>query len=133
MGRTERTPWSAGAPSGRAGENERFSASVVAPTPWPIIGSPKAWTPGTDGVITAEAVFAPIEDKKNIEKWKGNSKGRIVLAFPTREVKASFDPLATRFNDTDLKKLEEVDPTASPRRNYNRALFSVACRSAFSS
>ena len=53
----------------------------------------------------------------------GKLKGKIVLAFPTREVKASFDPLATRFSDNDLKKLEEVDPTASPRRNYNRALF----------
>ena len=27
------------------------------------------------------------------------------VAYPTREVKASFDPLATRFNETDLKKL----------------------------
>ena len=63
------------------------------------------------------------DDEKNLEKWKGKLKGRIVLAFPTREVKAPFDPLASRFNDTDLKKLEEVDPTASPRRNYNRALF----------
>jgi carboxypeptidase Q len=108
---------------GRGWQNERFSASVVAPTPWPIIGGPKAWTPGTDGVITAEAVFAPIEDEKDLEKWKGKLKGKIVLAFPTREVKASFDPLATRFSDIDLKKLEEVDPTAKPRRKYNRALF----------
>ena len=74
-------------------------------------------------MITAEAVFAPLEDEKDLEKWKGKLKGKIVLAYPTREVKASFDPLATRFNETDLKKLEEVDPTASPRRNYNRALF----------
>ncbi len=112
-------PWGS---FGRGWQNQRFSASVVEPTPWPIIGGPKAWTPGTDGVITAEAVFAPIEDEKDLEKWKGKLKGKIVLAFPTREVKASFDPLATRFSDNDLKKLEEVDPTASPRRNYNRAL-----------
>ncbi len=112
-------PWG---PFGHGWQNERFSASVVAPTPWPIIGGPKAWTPGTDGAITAEAVFAPLEDEKDLEKWKGKLKGKIVLAYPTREVKASFDPLATRYTETDLKKLEEVDPTASPRRNYNRAL-----------
>jgi hypothetical protein len=112
-------PWG---PFGHGWQNERFSASVVAPTPWSIIGAPKAWTPGTDGVITADAVFAPLEDEKDLDKWKGKLKGKIVLAYPTREVKASFDPLATRFNDADLKKLEEVDPAASPRRNYNRAL-----------
>ena len=108
---------------GHGWQNERFSASVVSPTPWPIIGGPKAWTPGTNGVVTAEAVFAPLEEEKDLEKWKGKLKGKIVLAYPTREVKASFDPLATRFNETDLKKLEEVDPTAGPRRNYNRALY----------
>jgi carboxypeptidase Q len=108
---------------GRGWQNERFSASVISPTPWPIIGGPKAWTPGTNGVITAEAVFAPLEDEKDLEKWKGKLKGKIVLAYPTREVKASFDPLATRFSETDLKKLEDIDPTAKPRRDYNRALF----------
>ena len=75
---------------------------------------------GRTSAITAEAVFAPLEDEKDLEKWKGKLKGKIVLAYPTREVKASFDPLATRYTETDLKKLEEVDPTASPRRNYNR-------------
>jgi carboxypeptidase Q len=103
---------------GHGWQNERFSASVVAPTPWPIIGGPKAWTPGTDGVITAEAVFAPIEDEKDLEKWKGKLKGRIVLAFPPREVKASFDPLATR-------------PRA--RAGTTTARSSRSCRSAFSS
>jgi carboxypeptidase Q len=110
-------------PFGLGWQNVRFSAAVVSPTPWPIIGGPKAWTPGTDGVITADAVFAPLEDDKDLEKWKGKLKGKIVLAYPTREVKASFDPLATRFSESDLKKLEEVDPTAKPRRDYNRALY----------
>ena len=55
-----------------------------------------------------------LEEEKDLKKWKGKLKGKIVLAYPTREVKASFDPLATRFNETDLKKLEEVDPTARP-------------------
>ncbi len=108
---------------GRGWQNERFSASVVSPNPWPIIGGPKAWTPGTNGVVTAEAVFAPLEDDKDLEKWKGKLKGKIVLAYPTREVKASFDPLATRLTPEELKKLEEIDPAAPPRRNYNRAGF----------
>ena len=37
---------------GRGWVNERFSAQVLTPTPWPIIGIPKAWTPGIAGPVT---------------------------------------------------------------------------------
>ena len=46
---------------GRGWVNERFNAQVLTPTPWPIIGLPKAWTPGTDGAVTADVVYAPME------------------------------------------------------------------------
>jgi carboxypeptidase Q len=113
---------------GRGWQNDRFSATVVAPNTWTIIGAPKAWTPGLEGLTTADAIYAPMENEQDLDKWKGKLKGKIVLAFPTREVKASFDPLATRYSDEELKKLQAVDPTAAPRRNYNRAMLSFATK-----
>jgi carboxypeptidase Q len=107
---------------GKGWANERFSATVVAPNPWTIIGAPKAWTPGTDGPMTADVVYAPMENDKDLEEWKGKLKGKIVLPVPAREVKASFDPLAHRYTDEELKKLEEVDPAGGGRR-YNRSLY----------
>jgi carboxypeptidase Q len=108
---------------GKGWENERFSATVVAPNPWTIIGAPKAWTPGTDGPITADVVYAPMDSEKDLEEWKGKLKGKIVLPVPAREVKLSFDPLAHRYTDEELKKLEEIDPERGGRRNYNRSRY----------
>ncbi len=109
---------------GRGWENQRFSAHVTAPRPFPIVGVPKAWTPGTDGVLSADATYAPLSSEHDFDTWKGKLKGKIVLATPIREVKASFDPLAKRFDDKDLTELQEVDPTAlRRRRDFSRYAF----------
>jgi carboxypeptidase Q len=107
---------------GKGWENERFSATVVEPNPWTIIGAPKAWTPGTNGTVTADAVYAPLETEADLDQWKGKLKGKIVLPVPIREVKPSFDPLASRYTDEELKKLQDVDPTSGGRR-YDRSRF----------
>ena len=73
---------------GRGWVNERFSAQVLTPTTWPIIGMPKAWTPGLAAPVTAEIVFAPMESEKDFDTWKGKLKGKLVMPMPTREVKA---------------------------------------------
>jgi hypothetical protein len=105
---------------GRGWVNERFAATVVTGAqPWTISGVPKAWTPGTEGTITADVIFAPMETEADLEKWKGKLAGKIVLPVPTREVKALFEPQATRMSDADLEKLSAFEPTAGPRRSYN--------------
>ena len=107
---------------GRGWVNERFSATVVSGAqPWTITGVPKAWTPGIDGTVTADVVYAPMESEADLERWKGKLQGKIVLAVPTREVKAHFEPEATRMTDADLDKLSTFEPGGSPRRNFNMA------------
>ena len=113
---------------GTGWQNDRFSATVIAPNEWTILGAPKAWTPGTDGPVTADAIYVPLNNDQDLEKWKGKLKGKIVLATPIREVKASFDPLATRYTDDQLKKLEEIDPAGAGRRNYDRSQFLFAVK-----
>jgi carboxypeptidase Q len=111
---------------GRGWVNERFSATVLSGAqPWTIIGVPKAWTPGLDAPTTAEALYAPMENEADFEKWKGKLKGKIVLAVPIREVKPHFDPEATRLSDADLAKLEQYEPNSN-RRNYNPATFAFS-------
>src|SRR5438552_11570327 len=46
-------PWG---PFGKGWSNERFSLQVISPRPFPLIAYAKAWTPGTNGVVTGEAV-----------------------------------------------------------------------------
>jgi hypothetical protein len=108
---------------GRGWTNERFSAHVVAPRPFPIVGVPKAWTPGTNGALTGDAVYVPLSSEADFDAWKGKLKGKIVLATPMREVKASFDPLAKRFDEKSLAELQQIDPTAPRRRDRSRYRF----------
>jgi hypothetical protein len=112
---------------GTGWQNTRFSAQVVSPNPWTILGAPKAWTPGTDGAVTADAVYAPLANDADLERWKGKLKGKIVLAVPIREVKPSFDPLAKRYTEDELKKLEEIDPVTA-RRQFDRSQFAFALK-----
>ena len=70
--------------------------------------------------VTADAVYAPAT-QHDLERWKGKLKGRIVLAMPIREVKASFNPLAKRYTDDELKKLEDMNPPGGQRRPYDRS------------
>ncbi len=104
---------------GRGWVNQHYEANVVSPSPWPLTGLPKAWTPGTEGSVTAEAVYAPIESEKDFDTWRGKVKGKIVLMYPIREVKPSFDPLASRYTDKELTDLQEIDPKASNQRRYD--------------
>src|SRR3954467_9377765 len=47
-------PW----PFGRGWQNLRISAMATTPRAYPLIAYPKAWTPGTNGPVTADAVIA---------------------------------------------------------------------------
>lgn len=103
-----------GFPFGQGWSNERMVAHAVTPSRWPIIAYPKAWTPGVEGVLSAEAVMAPIETMADFEKYKGKLKGKIVFTAPAREVPASFAPLGTRFSDADLAAMTQL-PVAGGR------------------
>src|SRR6202167_3627279 len=56
-------------PFGRGWSNEIFEASEIAPRDFPLIAYPKAWTPGTNGVVTADAVYAKIEKEDDFASY----------------------------------------------------------------
>jgi hypothetical protein len=95
-------PWG---PFGRGWSNERFSAQVISPRPFPLIAYPKAWTPGTSGHVTAEAVFAPILKEEDISKYRGQLKGKFVLTAAIPENPERFEPQAHRYTDAELADL----------------------------
>jgi carboxypeptidase Q len=106
-------------PFGRGWANERTSVHVVSPQPWVALAYPKAWTPGTKGTLTGEAVAVSIERDEDFAKHKGTLKGRFVLLSPERDVQRLAEPQAARYTDQDLADLarQPVGPTrfARPR------------------
>lgn len=101
---------------GRGWANERFSAHVVSGQPFPLIGYPKAWTPGTNGTVTGEAVIATIANEQDLEKYRGKLKGKIVLSVAKVDLTTPFDPLARRYTANELESLSQQPGAAAGRR-----------------
>ena len=82
-----------------------FSANMVEPTFQPLIGVPQAWTAGTNGPVTGEAVLAQVQTPADMDKFRGKLKGKIVLLVPAVELPFPMAPLARRYTDEQLAEL----------------------------
>ena len=68
-------------PFGRsAAAGPTTSSTMMATTPggsFPVIGYPQAWTPGTNGVVSGDAVFAPIDEPEDLATVQGQAEGQV--------------------------------------------------------
>jgi hypothetical protein len=87
---------------GRGWTNDRYVGHLVAPSRSPIIGYPKAWTPGTNGPRIGEAISVTLATDADLNAQRGKLKGKFVLMVPERAAAAHFEPQARRFSDADL-------------------------------
>ncbi|HEX2452729.1 MAG TPA: M20/M25/M40 family metallo-hydrolase [Vicinamibacterales bacterium] len=91
-------------PFGKGWALLRFSANMIEPQVQPLIGVPRSWTPGTNGVVTAEVIRVDIHSDADFEKYRGKLAGKIVLTQPAREVKMLEGTVVQRWNDALLKE-----------------------------
>jgi hypothetical protein len=119
-------------PFGRGWTLKRFSAQVSEPLNIPLIAYPKAWSPGSNGPLTAAVVYVDAKDEADLQRFKGKLKDAIVLTGKMREVKAHFESMGTRRDDKDLLTLADApDPVRGSGRRFNpeqRAAQLFACR-----
>jgi hypothetical protein len=89
---------------------------MISPTYMSIIGVPVAWTAGTSGPVTAEAVLATIQSPADMEKWHGKLAGKIVLMVAPPELAFPTEPLAHRYTPDELAEMAtELIPTGAGR------------------
>ena len=117
-------------PFGRGWTLKKFSAQVSEPVAIPLIAYPKAWSPGTNGPLTAEVVYVDARTDADLEKFKGKLNGKIVLTAPVREVVAHFDAQGTRLDEKELLALADA-PEPRPGGNRNFGNPNAAARTAF--
>jgi hypothetical protein len=102
---------------GRGWQLRHFSAEAVEPQTFPLNAYPKAWSPATAGVLTADVVYVDAKDLQGLQKYKGALRGKIVLNGSTRDLQAHFDPDATRLTEKQLLELANApDPSTLPTR-----------------
>jgi len=104
-------------PFGRGWSNEYSEVRMLAPQASPLLAYPKAWTVSTNGVLRASVVKAKLATQADLDKYKGQLAGKIVLSGEMREVKPqSLAPLQ-RYDDKELAELAkfEVEKEQFPR------------------
>jgi hypothetical protein len=100
--------------------NERFTGFIVAPVKDSLVGEVLAWTPSTNGTVTADAVHvvAPTSPtQEELDKWIAEMtpkiKGRIVLVGRHTVVPVTITKSPLRRDDEQLRK--QLDPNAPPQ------------------
>src|SRR5271166_3941166 len=97
-------PWG---PFGRGWANQYVNVRMMSPDVVTLIAYPKAWTPGTNGVIQGKCIRAILEDKKDFDKYRGKLAGMIVISGADTEAKPITEAPFKRLSDDDLAKLSD--------------------------
>jgi len=113
---------------GRGWSNDFTSVRMVAPQASQLIAYPKAWTVSTNGVLRAPVVKAKLATQADLDKFKGQLAGKIVLNGEMREVKPQSEAALQRYDDKKLAEIAQYEiPSEKPR--YSRE--EIAQRVAF--
>jgi carboxypeptidase Q len=115
-------PWDFGHPGW---VNERFSAHITAPVKDQLTCEVLAWTPGTEGTVSAQAYQLQMPDRPTpaqltaaLEAAKAAVKGRIVLIGKQTLVPVNINPPAKRRPDDQVR--EQYDPNNPNAGQFGR-------------
>ncbi|MDR2118875.1 MAG: M20/M25/M40 family metallo-hydrolase [Tannerellaceae bacterium] len=93
-------------------ENEKNYIALTAPYYTAFAATPRAWSGGTKGLVSGEAVYLDVTKEEDLAKYKGKLGGKIVLLPATTTYTINFEPLASRLTDERLEELAR-DPRPS--------------------
>jgi carboxypeptidase Q len=99
-------PWG---PFGRGWANQYVNVRMTSPDIATLLAYPKAWTPGTGGVVTGKCIRVNITDKKDFDKYKGKLAGMVLIFGPDAEVKPITEAPYKRYSDDELAKIGEYE------------------------
>jgi hypothetical protein len=97
-------PWG---PFGRGWANQYVNVRMTSPDVVTLLAYPKAWTPGTNGVVQGKCIRATIDKKEDFDKYKGKLAGMIVILGADAEVRPITEAPYKRYSDDDLAKLND--------------------------
>jgi hypothetical protein len=91
-------------------------AQMNAPDPEPLWMQALPWSVSTNGAVTGNIVYIPLNDEKELDKLKGTLKGKIVLLGAMRTTPDLTDPLFHRYTDEELKAMTQPSDEAGRQR-----------------
>jgi carboxypeptidase Q len=98
---------------GKGWELKKYYLALTAPYYKPLIGFPKTFSKGTEGLIHVQVVLLEAKDSSSLSVYHGQLKDKIVMLRRMDSVTITgFQPDASRYSDSDLFKLAAFDPKA---------------------
>jgi carboxypeptidase Q len=98
---------------GKGWETEHAYFALSAPYYQPMIGYPRAWTPGTNGLVKGKVVVLDVLDSASIEKAGSSLKGAVVILKTIQQsIPIPLKPDARRWSADTLNKLPDADMVA---------------------
>lgn len=108
-------------PFGRGWELKHFEMHCEAPSYWPVIAYPKAWSPSTKGLVKGEVIYLNASTIEELDKYKGKLKGKFVMIDTLRATKEWEDALAKRLTPEELLEMaNSAAPKPRTRGGGNR-------------
>jgi carboxypeptidase Q len=104
---------------GRGWNIKKQYLAMTAPYYQQLIATPKAWTDGTNGPVSAEVILVKINSEADFAKYQGKLNGKVVTLPSTLSVNTSFEPDARRYTDEQLNDLKNTPlPGQGGRGNW---------------
>ena len=101
--------------------NEKTAVHIVSPLKDSLVVEALAWTPGTNGTVTASTVLVIPPERptqadadKFFARLRGNLKGRAVLVGRPASLDVTIDPPAKRRDDNEARAQFSPTPPPSP-------------------
>jgi len=108
-------------------DNEYTSLHMLEPDYQPLFGYSHAFTPGTDGKVTTEAVIATFSTMEELFEYRGKLRNKLVLISNIRKTPAGNSPDNRRYTTDELKEMERSftaggrnDNITLTREQFNR-------------
>jgi hypothetical protein len=98
-------------------DNLKTYAAMTAPYYVNFACNPVAWSGSTNGQIKSEVILMDVKAEADLEKYKGKLTGKIVMMPSTTTYEVSYEPLASRYTEEDLKKLSMSESGQGGRRS----------------
>ena len=96
-------------------DNVRTYAAMTAPYYTNFACNPVAWTGSTNGLVKSEVVLMDVRNETDLDKYRGRLKHKIVMMPSTSSYEVTYEPLASRYTDEQLKQLSMASQQGARR------------------
>jgi hypothetical protein len=101
----------------RGWSNDKFYMAAVSPQAFPIPGTPAAWSPGTTGLVSGEAMLVTGATADELQPLAGKLRGKWIMTANAPDVAAFWTAPAERHTAESLAAMDSPQPPS----NFGRA------------